>query len=57
MGDLRPTILALCISIPLLAILSVALRHHARLIKRIEPGADDYMILVALVCNTPHLRS
>lgn len=35
---------------PALAIVSVILRYQARLVKRSRFGADDYAILVALVC-------
>ena len=57
MGDYRPTILGLGISLPLLAILAVALRYQARAVKRVEPGADDYTIFVALVILHSQLRT
>ena len=49
MTSLRPTILGLGISMPLLAIAAVILRYHARAVKRVELGADDYTIFIALV--------
>lgn len=50
MSDLRPTIMGLGISMPLLAVIAVFLRYEARRVKKVELGADDYTIFIALVC-------
>ncbi|CAG8960385.1 hypothetical protein HYFRA_00008102 [Hymenoscyphus fraxineus] len=49
MDDLRPTILALCISMPLAAIIAVALRVRARHVQKLKLERDDYTIFIALV--------
>ena len=48
-SDQRPTILALGILFPVIAILAVALRFHARRLKKLRLEADDWTILAALV--------
>ena len=49
MTDLRPTILGLGISMPVLAIIAVILRCQARMVKKVRLEADDYTIFIALV--------
>jgi hypothetical protein len=55
MGDQKQAIMALGISMPVLAIISVALRYHARLIKRMKLGIDDYTIFIGLVRDSREL--
>lgn len=49
-----PTALGLSIAFPALAALAVAARFWARHIRRQKLGADDYMIIPALVGKTSH---
>ena len=49
MADAKPTILGLGISMPIIAMIGVALRVQARRIKKVQLGADDYTIFIALV--------
>lgn len=49
MSSLKPTVVGLGVSMPLLAAVAVALRLEARRIKRVRLGADDYTIIAALV--------
>lgn len=42
-------ILSAAIALPVLGILLVALRFVARVSRKRQPGADDYLILAALV--------
>lgn len=44
-----PTALALCIVFPLLSIVAVIARFRARAIQKCKPGADDWVVVVALV--------
>lgn len=48
-NDAVQTILGLCITFPILAILAVLARFYARHIRQTRPGADDWCIVVALV--------
>ena len=41
--------LALCITFPILAIISVVARFYARHVKNMSRGLDDWVIIVALV--------
>ncbi|KAI4178411.1 MAG: hypothetical protein LQ346_007459 [Caloplaca aetnensis] len=49
MSSLKPTVVGLGVSMPLLAAVAVALRLEARRIKRVRLGADDYTIIAALI--------
>ena len=49
MADLQKTVLGLGCSMPILAIVAIALRLHVRTFKKNDLGADDYLIVVALV--------
>ena len=50
-GSIATTNLILDIVFPSLAILAVAARFYARRLKRISPGVDDWLVLVALVLH------
>lgn len=54
--DAVNTILGLCITFPVLAVLAVAGRFYARRLKHIPPAADDWLILLAVVCRTWHIN-
>ena len=49
MSSLKPTIAALGVAMPLLAVAAVMLRFKARQMKRMHLGADDFTIVPALV--------
>ncbi|KAI1815144.1 hypothetical protein GGS20DRAFT_545146 [Poronia punctata] len=49
MTTIKPTILGLAISMPILATLAVIIRFHARLSRKTKIGADDYLIVAALI--------
>lgn len=48
-GDLRGTILGLCVAFGLMSIGVVALRFHVRSVNRVKIGIDDWTILGAMV--------
>ena len=56
MSSLKPTVVGLGISLPLLAIVAVAFRFHARRINKLSIGIDDYLSVVALVCEKKPIR-
>jgi len=43
-------IFGLCITFPILAIIAVAARFYSRNLAKVASGADDWLILVALLC-------
>ena len=49
MADRKSTVKGLGISMPILAMIAVALRFHARRLKKTYIGADDYMNLAGMV--------
>ena len=49
-GNRGPSITAAVLVVAILASIAVALRFFARYIQKIGYGADDILILVALVC-------
>ncbi|KAK3322704.1 hypothetical protein B0H66DRAFT_602136 [Apodospora peruviana] len=49
MGQIDPTALALCTVFPFLSIVAVIARFRARAIKRVKLGADDWVVLPALI--------
>lgn len=49
MTSLKPTIVGLGVSMPVLAVTAVMLRIKARRMKKLDLGADDYTIIAALV--------
>ncbi|KAI0183633.1 hypothetical protein EV127DRAFT_516821 [Xylaria flabelliformis] len=49
MSSLKPTILGLSIFMPLLATVAVIIRLQARLARQVKFGADDYLIIGAVV--------
>ena len=51
MGNLKPTVVGLAVSMPILAMTAVALRLEARRLKKSRPGADDYTIIVSMVSS------
>lgn len=54
MSSLKPTIVGLGISMPLLALAAVMLRVKARRMKKLDLGADDFTIIAALVRSPNH---
>lgn len=56
MTSLKPTIVGLGVSMPVLAVTAVMLRIKARRMKKLDLGADDYTIIAALVrsLNCPY---
>jgi hypothetical protein len=49
MGQVDTTALALCITFPILAIISVLGRFHARYLKKVSIALDDWVVVVSLV--------
>ncbi|KAK3369962.1 hypothetical protein B0H63DRAFT_551906 [Podospora didyma] len=49
MGQIDPTALALCTVFPFLSIIAVIARFRARALKRVKLGADDWVVLPALL--------
>ncbi|MCJ1330827.1 hypothetical protein MMC10_007514 [Thelotrema lepadinum] len=50
MAEIPQTMLALCITFPILSIIAVVCRYWARHAQSARLGADDWIILFALVC-------
>ena len=48
-ASLKPVVLGLGITLPILAIVFVCLRLHARFVKRLDLESDDWTIVAALV--------
>lgn len=49
MAYVDPTALALCIVFPFLSIVAVIARFRARAVQKVKLGADDWVIIPALV--------